>query len=319
LLIGAGVALWAVGCGHKETEIHRTVQAQGGFSITDALGRQVAFEKTPQRLVSLAPSITEILFALGLGGEVVGVTTWDDYPPEVQRIEKVGDYGNPSLEKIIWLKADLVLVTYGVPKPSIEALEKQGLTVMALPDDSLADVLQSIRLVGKVCGVSKKSEELASSLEARIEAVRANAEGQQPSQRPKALFLISLSPLMCAGSKTFINDVIDTAGGENLGAQFGENYPTISAEVLLKQKPDALFLAEDVAKAAEKKDGRKILRTLGLSDRPRHTLPDDLMLRPGPRAVDGLELMAKALHPGASGPKEAGGQEAQGGGTQPGD
>lgn len=294
--VGAMLAIAALGCRGRTVESRGGTQAGGAISLVDALGREVRLERPVQRVISLAPSITEILFALGLGNRVVGVTTWDDYPPEVAQIQRVGDYGNPSLEKIVWLKPDLILVTYGVPKPSIEALEKHGLTVMALPDDSLADVVKSVRMVGKACGVETMSGELASRLKGRIGAVQL-ALPSEPVHRPKVLYLVSLQPLMCAGAGTFIDDMIRKAGGENLGAGFGDNYPTPSAELLLAFRPDVLLLGEHVEQEACEKGGQEILHKVGLSSCRTCTLPDDLIQRPGPRAIDGLELMVEALYP----------------------
>lgn len=294
--MAAGAVVGALGCQKERGEVQDREAGKSQMHLVDALGREIVLEKTPQRLISLAPNITEILFAVGLGDKVVGVTSWDNYPPQVAKIERVGDYGNPNLEKIIWLKADLVLVAYGVPKSSIEAMEKHGLKVMALPDDSLEDVAKSMRMVVAACG------DAASSFEARVAAVTGRTASLQPSEHPKVLFLISLEPIMCVGSKTFISDMIEKAGGVNLGASFGENYPNVSAEALVEKRPDMLFLAEDLGKKAKTQEGKEILRKLGLVDVPAHALADDLTQRPGPRAVEGLEEMARLLHPGVFAP-----------------
>ncbi|HEX4948203.1 MAG TPA: ABC transporter substrate-binding protein, partial [Blastocatellia bacterium] len=168
----------------------------------------------PQRIISLAPSITEILFALKLGERVVGVTSYCDFPPEAQAKEKVGDTLKPNLERLIALKPDLVLISTASQLEKItQRLDQFGIPVFVTNPKSVAGVLASIRKIGELTGAEQPAEALTAEMQTRIAAVQRQS-ANQPA--PRVLYILQLSPLITAGKNTFINDLITQAGGHSI-------------------------------------------------------------------------------------------------------
>ncbi len=260
--------------------------------VFDDLGRLVAINGTPQRIVSLAPSNTEILFALGLGDKVVGVTDYCDYPPEALNKTKVGGYANPDIEKIVALNPDLVLVAYGTPMDVINNLVGLGLTVYGIKTTDLDDLLNDIRRVGEITDKEVEAQALTSAMESRIQAVTNQTE--ELEQRPRVFYIVWHDPLWTAGSGTFINELIEKAGGVNI---FGNvtGYPMVSIEDVLARDPEIIIASEwsyDWAMNATE------LATTNASQSGRiYTCDDNLVQRPGPRLVEGLEWFAHFIHP----------------------
>ena len=182
--------------------------------VFDDLGRLVAINETPQRIISLAPSNTEILFALGLGDKVVGVTDWCNYPPEVLEKEKVGGYVTPDIEKIVALNPDLILVAYGTPMDVINTMVGLGLTVFGIKTTDLDDLLNDIRRVGEITDKEVEAQVLTSEMAVGIKAVTDQTE--ELEQRPKVFYIVGHEPsLWTAGSGTFIHELIEKGGGVN--------------------------------------------------------------------------------------------------------
>jgi iron complex transport system substrate-binding protein len=260
--------------------------------VFDDLGRLVAINGTPQRIVSLAPSNTEILFALGLGDRVVGVTDYCDYPPEVLNKTKVGGYANPDIEKIVALNPDLILAGYGNPIEVVYTLAGLGLTVFGIKTTDLDDLLNDIRRVGEITDKEVEAQALTSAMESRIQAVTNQTE--ELEQRPRVFYIVWHDPLWTAGSGTFINELIEKAGGVNI---FGNvtGYPMVSIEDVLARDPEIIITSEwsyDWAKNATELASTNASQTERI-----YTLDDDLVQRPGPRLVEGLEWFAYLIHP----------------------
>jgi iron complex transport system substrate-binding protein len=260
--------------------------------VFDDLGRLVAINGTPQRIVSLAPSNTEILFALGLGDRVVGVTDYCDYPPEALNKTKVGGYANPDIEKIVALNPDLVLVAYGTPMDVINSLVGLGLTVFGIKTTDLDDLLNDIRRVGEITDKEVEAQALTSAMASRIQAVTNQTE--ELEQRPRVFYIVWHDPLWTAGSGTFINELIEKAGGVNI---FGNvtGYPMVSIEDVLARDPEIIIASEwsyDWAMNATELASTNASQTGRI-----YTLDDDLVQRPGPRLVKGLEWFAYLIHP----------------------
>ena len=167
--------------------------------VFDDLGRLVAINGTPQRIISLAPSNTEILFALGLGDKVVGVTDWCDYPPEALDKEKVGGYVNPDIEKIVALNPDLILVAYGTPMDIINNLVGLGLTVFGIKTTDLDDLLNDIRRIGEITDKEVEAQALTSEMESGIEAVTNVTSELEQGQRSFILSVMSRCGLLAQG------------------------------------------------------------------------------------------------------------------------
>ena len=265
--------------------------------VFDDLGRLVAINGTPQRIVSLAPSNTEILFALGLEGKVVGVTDWCDYPPEALEKEKVGGYDTPDIEKIVALNPDLILVAYGTPIDVINTMEGLGLTIFGIKSTDLDDVLNDIRTVGEITDKEVEAQALTSEMAVGIQAVTDQTE--ELEQRPKVFYLLwggEGSALWTAGSGTFIHELIERAGGVNICGNI-TGYPIISIEEVIARNPEVIITSswpgvyewamnETALNATDARQNNRVF-----------VCDDNLAQRPGPRLVEGLEWFAYFIHP----------------------
>jgi iron complex transport system substrate-binding protein len=259
-------------------------------AFTDELGRTVLIAQSPERIISLAPSVTETLFALGLGGKVVGVTTYCDYPPEAKSKVNIGDTQRPSLEKIVALKPDLVIASTSSQLESfVRNLEEARIPIYVSNPRNLEETLQSIQAIGDIAGASEKAQVLSAALRARIEGVRLRTAGRE---KPKVFMVLGAEPLITVGGKTFINDLISRAGGLSISADESSDYPQYSFETAIARRPGIIFL-----QAGDDKLPERLKQTpAALQGRVYH-LDDDLLLRPGPRIVDALEQLAEKIHP----------------------
>ncbi|HWC77902.1 MAG TPA: cobalamin-binding protein [Blastocatellia bacterium] len=258
--------------------------------FTDEIGRKVTLKPNPERIVSLAPSITETLYALGLVDRVVGVTTFCDYPPEVRSKENVGDTLRPNIERIVSLKPDLVIVsTASQLEQSVKRLEELGIPVYVTNARDLDGVIGSIERTGEITGASDRAKELAIALRRRIDAVRARVEGRV---RPPVFFILGSEPLITAGGSSFINDLITRAGGRSISSGETAEYPQYSLETAVARQPEVVFL-----QAGEGSLPARLEQTPAARAGRVYILDDALLLRPGPRIVDGLEQMAARIHP----------------------
>ena len=261
--------------------------------VFDDLGRLVAINGTPQRIVSLAPSNTEILFALGLGDNVVGVTDWCDYPPEALNKTKVGGYATPDIEKIVALNPDLVLVAYGTPMDVIITMVGLGLTVFGIKTTDLDDLLNDIRRIGEITDKEMEAQALTSAMENRIQAV--TNQTAELEQSPRVFYIVWHDPLWTAGSGTFIDELIERAGGVNI-CQNLTGYTTISIEEVVARDPEIIITSEWSYDWARNETGP--LASTNASQTGRIYICDDnLIQRPGPRLVEGLEWFAYLIHP----------------------
>ena len=270
-------------------------------NIVDGLGRKIMINAVPQRIVSLAPSNTEILFALGLGDKVVGVTEYCNYPEAAKTKPKVGGFSTVDIEKVVSLRPDLVLATQIHSKTIIPALEKLGLTVVALTPSSLTGVLDSITLVGKITGQDKQASELVKDLSTRIKAIADKTQKLSPAQRPRVFYVTWHDPLMTAGTGTLSNDVISQAGGQNIASDISGD-KTIDLETVINRDPEVIIVSvgmgtgEDLPWQYIKSESRLKNTQALLTDRV-YKIDGDLIHRPGPRIVDALEQMAQFIHP----------------------
>jgi iron complex transport system substrate-binding protein len=269
--------------------------------VFDDLGRLVAINGTPQRVVSLAPSNTEILFALGLESKVVGVTDYCDYPPEALNKTKVGGYINPDIEEIVALHPDLVLAAYGTPMDVIVTMVGLGLTVYGIKTTDLADLLNDIRRVGEIGDTEVQAQTLTFQMESRIQAVTNDTQGLE--QRPRVFYMLWHDPLWSAGSGTFIDELIEKAGGVNICHNI-TGYAEVNLENVLASDPEIIItsqLSYDWAMNATELASTNASQTGRI-----YTLNDDLVQRQGPRLVEGLEWFAHFIHPEVFGEPEGG-------------
>jgi iron complex transport system substrate-binding protein len=279
------IALVLTGCGPGE-------QTPVDY-VFDDLGRLVAINGTPQRIVSLAPSNTEILLALGLGDKVVGVSDWCDYPPEAQDKEKVGAYDTPDIEKIVALNPDLILVAYGTTMEVINTMVGLGLTVFGIKTTDLDDLLNDIKTVGEITDKEVEAQALTSEMAVGIQTVTNQTE--ELEERPRVFYIVWHDPLWTAGQETFIHELIEKGGGVNI-CQNLTGYTTIGIEEVVARDPEIIIASEWSYDWAMNATGPLASTNANQSGRI-YTCDDDLVQRPGPRLVKGLEWFAYFIHP----------------------
>ena len=274
-------------------------EAPESVSVVDDAGRTVEIVKNPQRLVSLAPSNTEILFALGLGDKVVGVTDFCDYPEEAKAIEQVGTYFEPNIEMIFSLSPDLVLAIPDVPEV-VAKLEELGIPALILDPSDLEGILADIQLVGQATGAETEAEALVSELRGRIAVVTEKAG--EAKERVRVFCEIDAtdpSKPWASGPGSFMDAMIRLSGGTNVAAGADSPWPQLSAEEIIAKDPDIIILADSeygvTAESVGERPGWDVITAV--KEGAIYDIDDDLISRPGPRIVDGLETVAKIIHP----------------------
>ncbi|MBT1278431.1 ABC transporter substrate-binding protein [Thermoanaerobacter sp. CM-CNRG TB177] len=273
-----------------------TVKTQFPLKVTDFLGKEVTIEKEPQRIVSLAPSITELIYALGAGNKVVGVTDFDNYPPEVKDVPKVGGFKGPNVEAITAQKPDVIFASTLSGKEQMESLEKMGIPVVMLEAKNIAQIYQSIKIIGQITGTEKKGEELIKQMQDKIKEIN-----DKVKELPKVsvFYLVSLDGNWTAGKGTFIDELINLAGGKNV-AEDVNGWAQYSVEELVKKNPDVIITSphagnvKDIKNMAGYKDTNAVK-----NDKIFVISNDDIISRASNRIVLGLEEIAKFLHPEA--------------------
>jgi iron complex transport system substrate-binding protein len=253
----------------------------------------------PRRIVSLAPSITETLFALGAGERLVGVTAYCDYPPEAAGLPRIGGYDTPNVEVIAALAPDLVIApAEGTLAAPVAALRRLGLRVEAVEVKSLDDLFAAVARVGALAGREDAGRALAAGLRARADAVR-RAVRERP--RARALLVLDHDPTIAAARGTFGDALLEAAGAANVAAGATSPYPQLSAESILGLAPEVIVDASMAADEPALREARARARWARLPAARVVAIEPDLLVRPGPRLVDGLERLARALHPEAFG------------------
>ncbi len=269
--------------------------AAAGAQWTDALGRTVRAPDRPERIVSLVPSVTEVLFALGAQDRVAGVTRFCTYPPEAQDKPDVGGYADPSLEAIVALGPDLVFASADATRPSlIERLDALGVPVFVVYPRSLDGTVEMIRRVGRAAGVAPAGDRAADALARAAAEVRRRTAGLR---RPVVLLCIMVQPLVVAGPGTLGDDLIVAAGGRNAVPDGSARYPTWGPESLLGADPEMVVVSPHPGDPAP---GRLFLRWPELRAVAAGRvveIPSDWIHRPGPRLARGLRALARTLHP----------------------
>lgn len=294
LLIACITILSLFGC--ADSQQNKEFEDTAKIEVTDIKGSSIALDKIPQRIVSLSPSTTEILFALGAGDRVVGVTSYCDYPEEAKKVEKIGDYDEPNMELIRKVQPDVVLAGY-VKEETAEALEKMGIPVIITEAEDFDTIYHSIKLVGEITGTAAEAEAIVNGMKSKIAEIE---EKTKDKGKPRVFYLVWKDPLFTAGSKTFINDVIKAAGGINV-AEKVEGWANYSAEEMIKDNPDMLIAAlhsTDEGMTREDLSGDRLFSLLECVKQGRvYIMPDDnIISRPGPRIVQAIEDMSKVLH-----------------------
>ena len=266
--------------------------------FTDAMQRQVTVPRPVKRIVSMAPSSTELLFAIGLDEEIVGVTTFCNYPDAAKGKAKIGGYFNPNVEAILSLEPDLIVATPdGYSKDRVEKLDSAGAPVFLVDPKDVDEILATMLTLGKVTGKENTAKQVVGKLRARVEAVREKVKAVPQEKRPKVFYEIGHDPLITAGPGTFVDNLITDAGGINIANDVTTNWPRYSVEAVLTKEPDIIITAphvssDDKTEIETRTDAWKKYRTIPAVQNGRiYPVISDILLRPGPRIVDGLETL----------------------------
>ena len=278
----------------------RTANVGPSREITDDAGRRVSIPAKVDRVVSLAPNLTEIVFAVGAGNRLVGRTSYCDYPPEAKAIAEVGDTIHPNLEPIIALKPQVVLVsTASQLEVFTQQLQGQNIAVFVTDPHDLEGVFRSIEQIGEIVGEKDRANQLVQKLRERTNAVE-QAVKQKPPVR--VFYQASGEPLYTAGRDSFVTDLMRRAGATSVTADIPGAWPKYSNESALAARPEAIILPTGGSMGAANATVVEALRQSPAVLNGRvYKINDDYLARPGPRLVDGLEEMARALHPDAFG------------------
>lgn len=264
--------------------------------IIDDLQRTVSLPTPAQRIVSLAPSITETLFAISAGNRVVGVTDYCNYPAGATSKQRVGGVINPNIETIVSLKPDLIVLSMeGNVREDFNKLTSFGVPVFATNPRNLDGIYKSIAQLGALTGESAKAMTLVHSLKMRADSIVLAASS---SKSRKTLFFVSLQPIIIVGRNTFLAELIELAGGINTASKAASTYPAYSREAVLKDDPDVLIFMSDVLSdpAELVKLYPEWSKLKAFRQKKIVRIDSDIVSRPGPRAVDGLETLYKLIH-----------------------
>lgn len=273
-------------------------QATALRSFTDELEREIKIAFPPQRIISLAPSVTETLFALGLGDKLIGVTAYCDFPEAAKAKEKVGDTLNPNPERLIALKPDLVVIT---TSSQLEKLVRQlgelKIPVYVTDPRSVSGVLTSIRKLGEATGTTAEADKIIAQMQTQIADVEIRTK---PLSKPRVLYVLQTAPLITAGRNTFINDLMRLAGGESITGDEPADYPQLSRETAIARAPEVIVApASHGTELVRETDLRRdFAATPAIKANRIVWVNPDLVDRPGPRIVDGLKQLANGLHAG---------------------
>ena len=290
-------ALFLLFCTSMQAAPQESVRAKQ--TITDEIGRKVQIPREVERIVSLAPNLTEIVFALGRGNRLAGDTDYCDYPPEAAKKPHVGGPVNPSLEQIVALMPDVVLATSINRRETVSALDHVGLSVFVTDPHSVQEMIGSVEHVGSAVGAEKSAATVAEELRGRLSDLDRRLAGAPPR---RVLFVVWTDPLISVGRDTFIADALRRAGGRSV-VETKSEWPHISLEEIVRLQPEVLVFASahagDTTHEIDGLRGRPGWRDLEAMRQGNIVIVSDAINRPAPRMVDAIERLAHALHPEA--------------------
>jgi iron complex transport system substrate-binding protein len=268
--------------------------------ITDQSGKEVTIDKVPQRIISLAPSNTEILFALGLADRIVGVTEYCDYPSAAQEKPKIGGYSTVDLEMVVQLEPDIIFGTSMHEAETIPKLEEFGLTVVVINPENIEEVFKAITLIGNCTDRSQAASQLVTEMRNYFQAVVDKTGNLLLAERPAVFYVVRADPLYTAGSGTFINELIELAGGTNIFHSLS-GYPSVSLEAVVQANPQVIVAGSSMGSA------ESALAFLGTDNRLKNVdarinnrlyeIDANIVSRPGPRLTEALSQLANMIQP----------------------
>ncbi len=271
------------------------------LTVKDSSGQEITFAKAPERIVSTSPSETEILFALGLGDRVVGVSDFDNFPKEVESKQKVGGVTEPNMEAIIGANADLVISGISIKDAALEKLRSLGLNVLRTDPKKVEDVLNNILLIGQISDKQAEAEALVAKMREDVRKVTEAAATVKPEDKKKVY--IEFSPGWTVGKGEFMDELIAMAGGINIASDI-EGWSAINEEKIIKDNPDVIIYTLNITDESGKKLEDLIQGRSGwdkikaIADKNLVGLDGDTLSRPGPRITEALRQISNGIYPG---------------------
>ncbi|MCA1066467.1 ABC transporter substrate-binding protein [Rossellomorea aquimaris] len=299
-LLLSAILVAFTGCsnGEEGTSTIEVTSPNESYSVTDDRGEEIRFEKIPETVVSLQPSNTEILFALGAGDKVVGTTEFDNYPEEAKEIKRVSDSMTVNAEEVIALKPEVVIAYTTGDDAGVKQLEEAGLTVFVIQSaQTFDDVYGDIEQISKVMGVEEKGAELVEGIKEQISAVKEKVSTLK--EREPVYFEISPSPdIYTAGAETFQQEILETAGVENIFKE-QKGWVKVGEEEIIKRNPNTIlttvgYVDEPTVEIKSRESWKDIN---AVKNDQVHFLDSDIMSRPGPRIGEAVELTAETVYP----------------------
>lgn len=283
-----GIIFLAANCRNSDQTVQADLPTR---EVTDDLGRAVKIPQNVERAVSLAPNLTENIFAVGAGNKLVGVTSYCDYPEEAKAIAKIGDTISPNIETIIALKPQIVFVsTASQIENFTKTLEGQNIAVFITNPNDFEGILRNLKQLGDILGTSANAEKLVAALRNRAATVKEKVKNQPP---PKVFVQIAKEPLFTVGKDSFITEIVGLAGGESVTKTVPQAYPKLSKETALALNPNVLILSDSPDNTAP----NEVFKNSGAVKNNRiYRVNAAWLARPGPRVVDAIEQLARDLH-----------------------
>lgn len=276
-------------------------KAESAIEVIDQSGRIVKLVKIPERIISLAPGNTEILYALGLEDKIVGVTDYCNYPPEAKEKPRIGGFSTTNLEKLVAASPDLVLATSMHGKTVIPRLDELGIPVVTLDPETLDETLDAIILVGRATGKENEASEVVAGMQVRIRAVTDKTDSLPQAQKPRVLYITWHNPLMAAGSGTLQDEFIQKAGGVNIAHELA-GQAKISLELVVTANPEVIIAGVGMGEGGDAplqfvRNETRLKNTDAVGNNRVYPVDTDLAGRSGPRITDALERFAGFIHP----------------------
>ncbi len=294
-LLALMMVLALVSCGSDEKSEETGEAKDFPMTVTDYLGTEMEFEAAPEKIVSLSPSCTEILYALGLGDKMVGVSNWCTYPEEAADVEKVGDTYSVSVERIIELDADVVFVSGAAAAESVEALNAAGINVYSIGAKDVDDIYASIENIGTITGTSDKAAEVVNGMKDEL----SDLEEKVADLDTKSVF-IDLGSLYSTGSEDYLGASLSLIKADNIALDAGANSPQLSAETVIEKNPDVYIamMSKDEFEASKPAgfDEINAFKNGEVYYIPYDDPATDMITRDGPRFIQGLTYLAELIH-----------------------
>ncbi len=267
------------------------------ITLTDDNGTELTLSEKPERIISAAPSNTEIIFRLGLEDRLVGRSEFCNFPEEAKSIESIGKMSPLNAEKIASLQPDLILSYGGFQLKDIPRLRELGFKVLVVQSESLQEMIQGIQLISRACGVPQEGEQLISLMQQRIDQIKSRVETTLSGEKPKVFVGSNFDTIYSPGSETLFHELITLAGGENIVGHL-QGWAKINPELVAQKEPDIIIIPSGIMNPEEiSKIKQDIINHPGWSQVPAiknnqiYAVDEDLFYRAGPRLVDGLELL----------------------------